>query len=367
MTKKACAAAIRWFRWMHNENDTLVICTPGFPSSEADSTCLPMQQSLIRTLQKSNPWLRIIVLAFQYPYHNKRYQWFGIPVIPFNGQNKGGLKKLLLRKRINAELNSIKEQSRIIGLLSFWVGECAYLAKRFADQNGLRHFCWILGQDAKKDNRYADRMHLKAGELVALSDFVQDEFEKNHGVRPEHLIPPGIDPGQYGGTITDRDIDIIGAGSLIPLKQYEAFIGVIASLKQRMPAIKAVIAGNGPERTRLMKLIHVNQLEKNLILLGELSHAEVLRYMERSKLFLHTSAYEGFGVVMSEALGAGCRVISFCKPMKREVDQWHIVQQKEEMAQRAGELLFDPATTYERTFLFTAEDMARQMIDLFSH
>ena len=36
---------------MNKDKKTLVILTPGFPKDEADSTCLPMQQQLIRALK----------------------------------------------------------------------------------------------------------------------------------------------------------------------------------------------------------------------------------------------------------------------------------------------------------------------------
>ena len=83
-----------------SRDETLVILTPGFPENEADTTCMPMQQSLIRTLKKEYPELNIIVLSFQYPYFKKTYKWFDTTVISFDGRNKGGLRRLLLRKKI---------------------------------------------------------------------------------------------------------------------------------------------------------------------------------------------------------------------------------------------------------------------------
>ena len=75
---------------MNSKNDTLVILTPGFPKSEADTTCLPMQQSLIKCLKEKYPQLNIIVLSFQYPYHKKTYNWFDITITSFDGKIKVG-------------------------------------------------------------------------------------------------------------------------------------------------------------------------------------------------------------------------------------------------------------------------------------
>ena len=120
----------------------------------------------------------IIVLSFQYPYHKKTYNWFDITVSSFDGKNKGGLARLLLRRKLLARLNEINANSKITGILSFWVGECAWVGKKFADKYNIKHYCWILGQDAKKGNKQVKNIKLRAGELIALSDFLQGNLKR---------------------------------------------------------------------------------------------------------------------------------------------------------------------------------------------
>jgi len=306
-----------------SKEKTLIILTPGFPESESDSTCLPMQQSFVKTLKELYPGINIIVLSFQYPYHKNVYHWFDIKVIPFNGRNKGGLTKISLRRKINAVLDQIYNSSKIIGLLSFWSNECAWIGKKFSDKHGIKHYCWILGQDAKKENKYPEQLQFQSNELIALSDFVQTEFEKNHGVRPQFVISPGIDEKLFDNSPKEKDIDLFGAGSLIPLKQYDIFLQVVAEIKKGVSGVKAVIAGKGPEKEKLELLITKLKLENNVTLSGELPYHEVLKLMQRTKVFLHPSSYEGFGCVCLEALYGGAKVISFCKPMKNEIEHWH--------------------------------------------
>jgi len=194
---------------MSKAEKTLVILTPGFAKDEADSTCIPTQQNFIRSLNEIYPRLNIIILSFQYPYFEERYKWFGASVIPFNGRNKGGLSRLLLRRKVRATLEEINNTNKITGLLSFWYGECALVGKRFADNHGLRHYCWIWGQDARKGNKYIRYIKAEADELKALTDFLQDEFAKNHGTRPQYVIPPGIDSRQFNGGTNQKDIDLL--------------------------------------------------------------------------------------------------------------------------------------------------------------
>ena len=351
---------------MNDTQKTFVILTPGFAKDEADSTCIPTQQNFVRALKELYPQLNIIILAFDYPYIQKKYQWFNNTVISFNGRNRGGFSKLLLRRKIFSALNEIHASNNIVGLLSFWYVECAFVGKKFADKNGLKHICWMCGQDAKKGNEYVKRIPLQADELAALSDFLQDEFEKNYGTKPHCVIPPGINPKQFSKSIQQRDIDILAAGSLIPLKQYEIFINVIAELKKEMPGVKAVLIGEGPERNRLEALINAKELQSNILLAGELPHAEVLHTMQRAKIFLHPSSYEGFVIVCIEALCAGADVISFVRPMHTELENWHIVKSKEEMIQKGISILQDQTKEYKSTVPYTIEETAQKMSALFS-
>jgi glycosyltransferase involved in cell wall biosynthesis len=239
---------------VNSENKTLVILTPGFPASEADGNCLPMQQSFVKALKENNPELHIIVLSFQYPYTKQTYTWFGIKIMSFNGQNKGGLARLLLRYKLYAALKKINSNNKIAGILSFWYNECAWVGKKFADKNNLKHFCWLLGQDARQNNNYPKSLKLKAGELVALSDFLRIEFEKNNGIRPAFVIPSGIDSTQFNTVTKEKDNDLLAAGSLIPLKQFEIFIALVAEIKKQIPTIKASLIGAGPEKIKLKTL-----------------------------------------------------------------------------------------------------------------
>ena len=344
---------------------TLIILTPGFAASEDDSTCLPMQQSLVRTFGELYPQFKIVILGFQYPYYQKKYQCFNATVYSFSGKNKGGIARLLLRRKIFKCLKDIHESENIIGLLSFWYGECAAVGKKFSDRFQLKHHCWLLGQDARKGNKYPTKVFLYPNELIALSDFIQSEFQRNYGIKPAHVIPPGINPKHQPVFRTASDIDILAVGSLIPLKRYDLFIEIIAEIKKAIPDIKAVLVGDGTERNKLQNLIERYSLQENLRLTGELAHNDVLKMMQRGKVFLHTSLYEGFGVVCLEALHAGAKVISFVKPMNMQICDWYIVKDKEEMIQKASGLLLDNSLTYGSALPFSMDNLAKQMMELF--
>jgi glycosyltransferase involved in cell wall biosynthesis len=347
-----------------NNKSTLIILSPGFPKDEQDTTCLPAQQVFVKALNKNFPSLNIIILAFQYPFASKKYRWFENDIIALNGNNKKKFLRLLLWFRVSRTLQKLKKQNNIIGVLSFWCTECALVGKYFANKNNLIHINWILGQDAKK-NPYIKWIKPSSDELVALSDFVSDTFLKNHKIKPAYTIPLGIDANMFGKDALEKNIDILGAGSLIPLKQYDVFIEVVAEIQKSVSEINVVLCGGGPEEKKLREIICHYRLEKNISLKGNTEHKQVLHLMQKTKIFLHTSSYEGFGIVCLEALYASAHVISFVKPMNRSIQNWHIVFSKEEMIKKALQLLNDSPTSYTRVLPYSVDDSAKAIMKLF--
>ncbi len=346
---------------------TLVILSPGFPKNEADSTCIPPQQVFVRNLKLQYPKLNIVVLAFEYPFYSSSYQWNNVSVISFGGANKGGLTRLNNWRRARSVLKQLNKQYQLIGLLSFWMGDCAFVADRFARKHNLKHFCWILGQDAKPGNKYFKWIKLKAENLIALSDFIATEVKGNYSTIPAHVIPVGVDPKLFGDPSPTRDIDILGVGSLIPLKLYSLLINMIATLHIYFPGIRAVICGDGPERHLLESLIKDYGLEKNIQLIGELPHNTVLALMQRTKVFAHPSSYEGLGMVCLEALYAGAQVVSFVRPMDQPIKNWHFAKTPDDMVNILKRLLDDPSSSKGKIAPYFIADTCNKIISLFDY
>lgn len=351
---------------MENKLQTLVILSPGFPANEADTTCMPPQQIFVKALSEICPGLNIIVLAFQYPFIAGEYQWNGVKVIAIGGKSKARYFRLFTWIKAWMKLRNLSKEYELMGLLSFWFGECAFVGSYFAKLRGLGHYSWVLGQDAKRGNKYFNWVKPKGDSLIALSDFISREVRKNYGVSPLQVIPVGIDISLFGSAPDKRDIDILGAGSLIPLKQYHLFIETVAFLKMFFPGIKAVICGKGPEIDHLQAMAASLNLKNNLLFAGELPHTEVLKLMQRSKIFLHPSAYEGFGAVLSEALYAGAHVVSFCKPMDKDYRHHHIVKNTEEMNAELLSILKNTRRGHDRVTVCQVQQIAKNMISLFA-
>jgi glycosyltransferase involved in cell wall biosynthesis len=95
-------------------------------------------------------------------------------------------------------------------------------------------------------------------------------------------------------------IDVIAVGNLIPLKQFDYYIKLLSKLQQK--AAKFVLIGGGPEEKNIRELIQQYQLEDSIELKGILNHEETLTLIAQSKVLVHPSEFEGFGMVIIEAL-----------------------------------------------------------------
>jgi glycosyltransferase involved in cell wall biosynthesis len=348
---------------MNYEQKTLVIISPAFPANETEDYWVPSQQLLTKALRNNFPELNVIVLAYFYPYKKTAYHWRGVEVMSFNGIK---LNRLVLLIRMWRELKKLKRENDILGILSFWCREGAFIGKWFSKWNGLKHFCWICGQDARKTNKWVRWVVPQSSELVAISDFIQNEFYENHRIKPAHVIPNAIEPALFPADLpTTRNIDVLAVGSLIPLKRFDVFVSVMQKLQQPLPGIKAIICGDGEEKETLRLLIDKYELSDHISLVDATTQKEVLKLMQQTKIFLHPASYEGFSTVCLEALYAGAKVISFTKPMNLEIKNWYIAGSEEEMVTKSLELLRTDNPIYERVLVYEMNKNAKKMMQLF--
>ena len=275
---------------MPHKASCIVIVTPGFPENENDTTCLPAFQQFALALKQNFSELTFVLISLQYPFKKGLYMWNGIAVHAIGGKNKKHIFGLNTKRLAMQKLNGLQEIYTIKGLISLWCIDTALVANKFALRNNFKHLIWIIGQDAKPTNGFVKKIKPKPEQLIAMSDFLQEEFKKNHQIEPQHVITNGINPKLFEPlNVRERPIDVLGAGSLIPLKNYNLFIEVITEVVKNYPALNVKIVGDGEERKLLNDLIIQYKLQSTIELTGAKTHLETLNLMNQSKLFLHTS------------------------------------------------------------------------------
>lgn len=308
-------------------NKHIVIITPGFPADENDFLTIPPLQEFLKSFKSSFPLSKITVLAFQYPYQIKKYNWNGIKVISFAGKNKSVTKPMLWR-RIIKEAKIINEEESFTVIHSLWLGECAMIGNILATKFNCTHVCTLMGQDVKRSNKYLRLLKKKKIKIVALSKNQSDQFFDLTNKNADEIIHWGIDdmPVSNG----ERDVDLLAVGSLIPLKNYSLFTKLVEKIKPINPDIKCILAGTGPDELSLKLLAKEKGVENNIEFTGILSRTEIFKLMQRSKIFIHPSKFEGAGYVFAEALVNGMNIVSFNVGYAQPHPKWFIAVDEED-------------------------------------
>ena len=91
-------------------------------------------------------------------------------------------------------------------------------------------------------------------------------------------------------------------------KGFERIPALAARVLKRHPGWKWIIVGDGIFRRQIQKDIEAMGLQDSLILAGR---DNPFPYYRKAELLVMTSRYEGFGLVLLEALSENCPVLAF--------------------------------------------------------
>ena len=104
-------------------------------------------------------------------------------------------------------------------------------------------------------------------------------------------------------------LNLISVGSFSDAKDYPNLINAFAILKSRNNSnVKLTIVGDGELRPQIESLIKELRLDKDITLLGRRS--DVPKLMNGADIFLLASKFEGFGLVVAEAMACECYVVA---------------------------------------------------------
>jgi glycosyltransferase involved in cell wall biosynthesis len=143
--------------------------------------------------------------------------------------------------------------------------------------------------------------------IVTLSESSRQEIHELLGMPLSNItvVSPGID-GSYspGGPKADRPL-VVAVGRLVPVKRVDRLIDALLAVKRRVPALEAIVVGEGYEREALEGQIRAAGADDWLTLPGRVSDAELVDLYRRAWVVTSASAREGWGMTITEAAACG--------------------------------------------------------------
>ncbi len=142
--------------------------------------------------------------------------------------------------------------------------------------------------------------------FVGISHYIADRIRRCYG-REAAVVYPPVSPKVVSARNHHRTNDLLSLGRLVPYKRVD--LAIEAANRMRLPL---VIAGDGPERSRLERMAG-----PTVRFLGEVTEEQAGHLMETSRLMLFC-AEEDFGIAPVEANAHGLPVVAYGRGAARE-------------------------------------------------
>lgn len=151
----------------------------------------------------------------------------------------------------------------------------------------------------------------------AVSNYLEKHFKK-YKVKKTIVIPNGVSEDKFKPDLnkrkTRKKLGFDTENLIVCVSRLEHKNGthdlVEAGKYLKNIDCKIIICGHGSDRKKLEKIINKFKLKDKILLLGDILHKDLPRYVACGDIFIRPSLAEGFGIVFLEAMAAELAVIA---------------------------------------------------------
>ena len=232
------------------------------------------------------------------------------------------IKSIINFKQLKKDLprdTYVISQGEIPNLIVPWVFKTSHYVlvehstKTFLNTKGLynAHLCILF---------WAKLSYSRAKKIIAISEGVEKAIVKSIPWKKNAVkviynffnfddIRKKADEHIDESLFTDPDIiKLLTVGRLFNAKDHITMLKAFQRIRHTVTNVKLFIIGDGEEKENILTYIDKHNLSGFVLLLG--AKKNPYKYMKHASLFLLSSIYEGFSLVLYESLIAGTKVVT---------------------------------------------------------
>jgi glycosyltransferase involved in cell wall biosynthesis len=152
----------------------------------------------------------------------------------------------------------------------------------------------------------------RADRIITMCQENSRDVHEQYGV-PEGIIraiPPGIHPERFSEARPEGPL-VLSVGRLYPRKGLGHLLRAMPEVRARVPGARLLVAGRGESEGELRALAKQLDLGDAVEFLGHVPDDALPALYSRAAVFAMPSIYEGFGLVMLEAMASALPVVAF--------------------------------------------------------
>jgi len=162
---------------------------------------------------------------------------------------------------------------------------------------------------------------------IANSAATRADIEARYGVCLDGVVTPGVDEALRAAPAATSvgEERLLYVGRLDRGKGLDALLQILAGVKEQRPQVRLTLVGEGPLRPQLERLVAGRGLASSVTFTGPLSPQAVGARYRGSRVLVHPTRQESFGLTVLEAMACGLPVVTTDLPVLRELSQGQVV------------------------------------------
>jgi glycosyltransferase involved in cell wall biosynthesis len=178
-----------------------------------------------------------------------------------------------------------------------------------------------LGLEAGLDPATADRLIAneraalaRAAAIIVTSGTTGETLTMDFGAPPEKIavVEPGVDAARRARGSGGPGIALLAVGAIVPRKGFDVLARALSELKDLDWRLRLVGAlDRSPEAVAALRAeIDAGGLGDRIALVGQMGPEDLATEYDRADIFVLSSHYEGYGMVLAEAMARGLPIVA---------------------------------------------------------